>query len=116
MVKGCLKVSILFKTDILPKCFAPHNAQLVISNHSYVEVFFLGPSYFDITSLAVVISTLPSHTTTGVIKSFYELSIVKAWLQNIFRHVLLKIYMRIKLYTIFKTLDLDFDMYVLVYF
>ena len=39
MVKGCLKVSILFKTDILLKCFAPHNAQLVISNHSYVEVF-----------------------------------------------------------------------------
>ena len=33
MVKGCLKVSILFKTDILPKCFATHNAQLVISNH-----------------------------------------------------------------------------------
>ena len=23
MVKRCLKVSILFKTDILPKCFAP---------------------------------------------------------------------------------------------
>ena len=40
MVKGCLKVSILFKTDILPKCFAPNNAQLVILNHSYVEVFF----------------------------------------------------------------------------
>ena len=40
MVKECLKVSILFKTDILPKCHAPHNAQLVISNHSYVAVFF----------------------------------------------------------------------------
>ena len=39
MVKGCLKVSIRFKTDILKKCFAPHNAQLVILNHSYVEVF-----------------------------------------------------------------------------
>ena len=24
----------------MPKCFAPHNAQLVISNHSYVKVFF----------------------------------------------------------------------------
>ena len=31
------------KTDILPKCFAPHNVQLVISNHSYVEVFFRVP-------------------------------------------------------------------------
>ena len=40
MVKGWLKVSILFKTDILLKCFAPDNAQLVISNHSYVEVYF----------------------------------------------------------------------------
>ena len=39
MVKGCLKVSIRFKTDILKKCFAPHNAQLVIWNHSYVEVY-----------------------------------------------------------------------------
>ena len=43
MVKGCLKVSIL-KTDILPKYFAPHNAQLVISNRSYVEVFFWVPT------------------------------------------------------------------------
>ena len=40
MLKGWLKVIILFKTDILPKCFAPHNVQLVISNYSYVEVFF----------------------------------------------------------------------------
>ena len=44
MVKGCMKVSkkiyYIFKTDSLPKWFAPHNAQLVISNHSYVEVFF----------------------------------------------------------------------------
>ena len=32
MVKACLKVGILFKSNILPKCFAPHNAQLVISN------------------------------------------------------------------------------------
>ena len=40
MVNRCLKVSILFETDILPKCFAPHNAQLVVSNHFYVEVFF----------------------------------------------------------------------------
>jgi len=39
MVNGCLKVSILFTTDSLPKCFAPHNAQLVLSNDSYVEVF-----------------------------------------------------------------------------
>ena len=44
MVKGCLKVSTLFKTDILPKCFTPHNAQLVISNHSYVEVFCWVPT------------------------------------------------------------------------
>jgi len=44
MVKGCLKVSILFKTDILPNCFAPNNAKLVISNHSYVEVFFWVPT------------------------------------------------------------------------
>jgi len=44
MVKGCLKVSILFKTDILSKCFAPHNVQLVISNHFYVEVFFWVPT------------------------------------------------------------------------
>jgi len=43
MVKGCLKVSI-FLTDILPKCFAHHNAQLVISNHSYVEEFFWVPT------------------------------------------------------------------------
>jgi len=40
MVKGCLKLSILIKTDILPKCFAPDQAQLVISHHSYVKVFF----------------------------------------------------------------------------
>jgi len=40
MVKGYLKVSIRFKTDIL----APHNAQLVISNYSYVEVFFRVPT------------------------------------------------------------------------
>jgi len=38
MVKGWLKVIILFKTAVLPKCFAPHNVKLVISNHSYVEV------------------------------------------------------------------------------
>ena len=44
MVKGCLKVSILFKTDTLRKCFASHNAQLVISNHSYVEVYFWVPT------------------------------------------------------------------------
>ena len=44
MVKGCLKASTLFKTDTLPKCFAPHNAQLVISNHPYVEVFFWVPT------------------------------------------------------------------------
>ena len=44
MEKGCLKVSILLKTDIFPKCFAPHNAQLVISNHSYVKVFFWVPT------------------------------------------------------------------------
>ena len=44
MVKGCLKVSILFKTDILPKCFSPHNAQLVMWYHFYVEVFFLVPT------------------------------------------------------------------------
>jgi len=44
MVKGCLNVGILFKTKILPKCFASHNAQLVISNHSYVEVFFWVPT------------------------------------------------------------------------
>jgi len=44
MVKRCLNVSILFKTDILPKYFAPHDAQLVISNHSYVEVFFWVPT------------------------------------------------------------------------
>jgi len=44
MVKGWLKVIILFKTDILPKCFAPYNVQLVISNHSYVEVFFRVPT------------------------------------------------------------------------
>jgi len=47
MVKGCLKVSIHFKTDTL----ATHNAQLVISDHSYVEVFFTfpGPDHFNIT-------------------------------------------------------------------
>jgi len=39
-----LKVIILFKTDILPKCFAPHNVQLVISNQFYVEVFFWVPT------------------------------------------------------------------------
>jgi len=44
MVKRCLKVSILFKTDILPKYFASHNALLVISNHTYVEVFFWVPT------------------------------------------------------------------------
>ena len=44
MVKGCLKVIILFKTDILQILFAPHNVQLVISNHSYVEVFFWVPT------------------------------------------------------------------------
>jgi len=44
MVKWCLKVSILFKTNILPKGFAPHNAQLVVSNHSYVEVLFWVPT------------------------------------------------------------------------
>jgi len=44
MVKGRLKVCILFKTDILPKCFAPHNSHLVISNHAYVEVFFWVPT------------------------------------------------------------------------
>jgi len=43
MEKGCLKVGIL-KTNILPNGFAPHNAQLVISNHSYVEVFFWVPT------------------------------------------------------------------------
>ena len=41
MVKGWLKVSILFKTAILPKCFAPNNAQLVISNISYVDFFWV---------------------------------------------------------------------------
>ena len=33
------KVSILFKTDTLAKRLALHNAHLVKSNHSYVEVF-----------------------------------------------------------------------------
>jgi len=42
--KICLKVSILFKTDTLAKMFAPCNAHLVKSNHSYVEVFFWVPT------------------------------------------------------------------------
>ena len=46
MVKECLKVSILFKTECLLKSLAPHNTQLVISNYSYVEVF-LGSPHFD---------------------------------------------------------------------
>jgi len=40
----CLKVSILYKTDTLAKLLAPHNAHLVKSNHSYVEVFFWVPT------------------------------------------------------------------------
>jgi len=40
----CLKVSIIFKTDSLPKNLAPHNAYLVKSNYSYVEVFFYVPT------------------------------------------------------------------------
>jgi len=44
MLKGWLKVIILFKTDILPKCFTHYNVQLVISNYSYVEVFFWVPT------------------------------------------------------------------------
>ena len=40
----CLKVSILFKTDTLAKMLATHNALLVKSNHSYVEVFFWVPT------------------------------------------------------------------------
>ena len=44
MVRECLKVSILFKTDILSKCCTCHNAQLVILSHSYVEVFFWVPT------------------------------------------------------------------------
>jgi len=40
----CLKVSIIFKTDTLPNILAPHNAHLVKSNHSYVEVFFWVPA------------------------------------------------------------------------
>jgi len=40
----CLKVSILFKTDTLSKLLAPHNAHLVKSNHSYVEVLFWVPT------------------------------------------------------------------------
>ena len=35
----CLKVSVHFKTDTLAKMLAFHNAHLVKSNHSYVEVF-----------------------------------------------------------------------------
>jgi len=57
MVKGCLKEGILFKTYILPKCFAPHNAQLVISNHSYVEVFFWVPTTSTQRSSAVITSS-----------------------------------------------------------
>ena len=40
----CLKVSILYKTDTLAKMLAPHNAHLVKSNNSYVEVFFWVPT------------------------------------------------------------------------
>ena len=40
MVKECLRVSIIFKTDML----APHNDQLVLSNPSYVEYFFRAPT------------------------------------------------------------------------
>ena len=50
----CLKVIILFKTDTLQKMLAPHNAHLVKSNHSYVEVFFLGPDDFDITKFSCI--------------------------------------------------------------
>ena len=45
MVKGCLKVCILFKTNILPKCFAPHNAQLVINIEPFLcRVLFWVPT------------------------------------------------------------------------
>ena len=50
--KICLKVSILFKTDTLPKMLAPHNAHLVKLNHSYIESIFLGPDHFDITKFS----------------------------------------------------------------
>ena len=43
-IRICLKVSILFKTDTLAKMLAPHNAHLVKSNHSYVEVFVWVPT------------------------------------------------------------------------
>ena len=39
-----LKVCILYKIDTLAKMLAPHNVQLVKSNHSYVEVFFWVPT------------------------------------------------------------------------
>ena len=46
MVKGCLKVKNLFKTDNLPKCFAPHHEPFLCRS------IFLGPDHFNITKFS----------------------------------------------------------------
>ena len=49
MVKGCLKVSILFKTDILLGIFSPYKCPIGYPEPFLCQSICLGPDHFAIT-------------------------------------------------------------------